>query len=63
LVEVLRNEEKIGEGKMINLQKDKKDIDSASKGQECGILFEGGTQIQEGDILVFFFKERKKGTL
>jgi len=63
LIEIMRNEEKIGEGKMINLQKEKKDADSASKGQECGILFEGGTEIKEGDILVFFTRERKKGTL
>jgi len=63
LIEIMRNEEKIGEGKLVNLQKEKKDADSASKGQECGILFEGGTKIEEGDILVFFTRERKKGTL
>jgi len=63
LIEIMRNEEKIGEGRMINLQKEKKDADSASKGQECGILFEGGTEIKEGDILVFFTRERKKNTL
>lgn len=62
-IEVMRGEEKIGEGRMVNLQRDKKDADSVSKGQECGILFEGGIEIQEGDILNIFTREKKRGTL
>jgi len=60
LIEVFRSEEKIGQGKMVNLQKDKKDANSASKGQECGILFEGSGRIEEGDFLVIYVKEKKK---
>jgi translation initiation factor IF-2 len=63
LIEVMRDEEKIGEGRMVSLQRDKKEADSVSKGQECGILFEGGTEIQEGDILNIFTREKKRGTL
>ena len=63
LIEVTRDGEKIGEGRMVNLQRDKKDAESVSKGQECGILFEGGTEIQEGDILNIFTREKKRGTL
>jgi translation initiation factor IF-2 len=60
LIEVFRNEEKIGQGKMINLQRNKKDVDSVSKGEECGILYEGDTKIEEGDILVIYTEERRK---
>lgn len=51
LAEILRNGEKIGEGKIINLQRNKKDIEKAGKGGECGILYGGDTKTEEGDIL------------
>ncbi|MDD5144655.1 MAG: translation initiation factor IF-2 [Candidatus Pacebacteria bacterium] len=59
-IDVLRNDEKIGSGRMINLQRNKKDINSVSKGEECGILFEGNVKIEEGDILEFYIEEKKK---
>lgn len=62
-IEVLRIEEKIGEGRLINLQKNKKDVEKASKGEECGLLYEGVGKIEEGDILVIFQEERKRGEL
>lgn len=62
-VEVLRDEKKVGEGKIINLQRNKKDIEKLVKGDECGVLFEGNVKIQEKDILVFYIEERKKGEL
>jgi len=51
-IDVLSNEEKIGQGKLINLQRNKKPIEKASKGEECGILFEGDVKVKEDDILV-----------
>ena len=62
-IEVLRAEELIGRGKLINLQRDKKDTDKAIKGQDCGILFEGDTKIEEGDVLAIYVEERKRGEL
>ena len=62
-IEVFRNEEKIGQGKMINLQRNKKDAALIQKGEECGILFEGEVKIEEGDILLFYTEERIKGQL
>lgn len=59
LIEVFRNEEKIGQGRLINLQKNKKDAALVQKGEECGILFEGDVKIETGDILAFFTQERK----
>jgi len=62
-LEVFRDERKIGAGRIINLQRDKKDMDMLRKGDEAGILFEGNTKIEKGDILVAYVEERKKGEL
>ena len=62
-IEVLRGEELVGKGKLINLQWDKKDVDKVVKGQDCGILFEGDTKIEGGDTLLIYTEERKKGEL
>jgi len=59
-LEIWRQDKKIGEGKIINLQKEKKDISKALKGENVGILYEGEIKIQEQDELVFFKKEKKK---
>jgi len=62
-LEVFRDEKKIGSGRIINLQRDKKDIDLLRKGDEAGILFEGNVKIEKGDILQAYVEERKKGEL
>jgi translation initiation factor IF-2 len=62
-LEVFRDDKKIGSGRIINLQRDKKDIDKLSKGDEAGILFEGNAKIEKGDILQAYIEERKKGEL
>jgi len=62
-LEVFRDEKKVGAGKIINLQRDKKDIDKLVKGDEAGILFEGNIKIEKGDILVAYVEGRKKGEL
>lgn len=53
-IEVSRQDELLGKGKMINLQKNKKDAEAAIKGEECGILYEGDVKIEEGDILQIY---------
>ncbi len=70
LIEILRpasqqngEEEKIGQGKLINLQKNKKNAERAIKGEECGILYEGDIKIEEGDILEIYIEERQRGEL
>jgi translation initiation factor IF-2 len=62
-LEVFRDDQKIGSGRIINLQKDKKDVDKLRKGDEAGILFEGNVTIEKGDIIVAYTEERKKGEL
>jgi len=63
LIEVFRKEELIGKGKLVNLQRNKKDIERAGKGEECGILFEGDLKIEAADVLAIYTKERRKGKL
>ncbi|MCK5044455.1 translation initiation factor IF-2 [Candidatus Parcubacteria bacterium] len=63
LIEIFRDDEKIGEGKVVNLQKNKKNIEVATKGDEAGILYEGNTKVEEGDIIVFYTKEKVKAEL
>ncbi len=62
-LEVIRDDAKIGSGKIVNLQRDKKDADLLRKGDEAGILFEGNVKIEKGDILQAYIEERKKGEL
>jgi len=59
-VEVYRNDENIGKGKIVGLQRNKKEIDEVAKGTECGMLYEGNVRIAEKDILVAFAEERRK---
>lgn len=58
-----QGEEVVGQGKLVSLQRNEKDIDKVAKEGECGILYEGDTKIQEGDILVIYQKETKKEDL
>jgi len=57
-IEVFRGQNLLSQGRLINLQKNKKDIDEAGKGDEVGILYEGSEKIQEGDYLVFYTQEK-----
>ncbi|MFC1663954.1 translation initiation factor IF-2 [Patescibacteria group bacterium] len=62
-IEIFRGEEKIGKGKLVNLQINKKDVDRVAKGQECGILYEGEEKIEQGDTLVIYQEAREKKEL
>lgn len=59
-VEVIHNGEIVGAGKLVNLQRNKKDAERLIKGDECGILYEGNVKIQEKDILVMYIEEKVK---
>ena len=63
LAEIFRGEEKTGQGKIINLQRDKKDAQSAKKGEECGLLYEGEIKVEEGDVLLIYTEEKRKEEL
>ncbi|EKE25906.1 MAG: hypothetical protein ACD_5C00008G0017 [uncultured bacterium] len=63
LIEIKRDGEIIGKGRLDALQQDKKVTPEVGKGNECGIVFEGDTKIKEGDILIAYTEEEKKRTL
>ena len=62
-IEIKRDGEIVGKGKLEQLQQDKKVTAEVGKGNECGIVFEGSTKIKEGDTLIAFSEEEKKRTL
>jgi len=63
LIEVSREGEIVAHGKLINLQRNKKDADDVQKGDECGILYEGDAKIEEGDVLMIYQEETRKSEL
>ncbi|MFA5714117.1 MAG: translation initiation factor IF-2 [Candidatus Paceibacterota bacterium] len=56
-LEIYREGEKIGQGRIVELQSNKKDFDVVKKGRECGILYQGSERIKEGDELVVYKEE------
>lgn len=62
-MKIFRNGEELGTGKILNLQKEKKDVDMANKGEECGILYEGSVKIQQGDVIKFSVQELQNKVL
>jgi len=59
-VDILRNSAKIDSGKIIQLQRNKKDADEVNKDQECGLLVKGASKIEKGDTLAVYEEEKKK---
>ena len=62
-VEIWRNEEKIGTGKVKTLQQEKKNVAKVAKGKEAAFLLKSDTKIELDDIVVFYKEERRKGAL
>lgn len=62
LVRVKRRDEVIFEGSLRSLKRFKDDVNEVKAGYECGIGIEGFDDLQEGDILEFFSKEKTAAT-
>ena len=60
---VLRNDEVVGEGKIVTLQEGKADVKEVVEGKQCGFTFRGKTKLEEDDILEFYTEEEKARTL
>ena len=58
-LEIYRDEEMIGQGRIKELQKERKVIKKGVLGDEVGMLYEGKIKVQPGDILYFYVKEKK----
>ncbi|MBP6929425.1 MAG: translation initiation factor IF-2 [Candidatus Moranbacteria bacterium] len=63
LIEIKRGDEIVGNGKMLNLQRNKENADEVGQGNECGVVFEGAIKIQVGDTLICYKEEEKRRTL
>ena len=56
-VEVWRDNNKIGEGKIESLQSGKQEVSFVEQGQEFGILFAGNPIVNTGDEIIVYKKE------
>jgi len=63
LIEVKRNDEIVGTGRMLNLQQNKQNADEVGQGNECGVVFEGNVKIAAGDTLICYKEEEKRRSL
>ncbi|MEK7103826.1 MAG: hypothetical protein AAB842_00310, partial [Patescibacteria group bacterium] len=63
MVEVFRNDEMVGHGRIKSLERDKNEVGKAVKGQEVGMMFQGDVKIEIDDILKIYREEKQKGTL
>ncbi len=62
-LEIWRSQEKVGEGKIINLKKEEKDMEKIPEGEEFGMLIESNEKVGEGDELVLYKEEKVKEEL
>lgn len=58
LIEVVRDDKIIENGKLIKLQSGKQDVNFIDENIECGLQYEGKPIIKEGDILQFYKEEK-----
>ncbi len=56
-VEIRRNKERIGEGNVVELQRNKIPAPEVLQGSEFGMLLESRSEIREGDLLEVFVEE------
>lgn len=59
LVRIIRDGLVLRDTKLASLKRFKDDVREVPEGMECGILLDGYQEIQEGDELEFFVKERE----
>ncbi|MBU2265063.1 translation initiation factor IF-2, partial [Patescibacteria group bacterium] len=62
-VDILRDKEFFGSGKITQLQQNKKDTPEVGKDRECGIMLASKNLVEKGDILEAYKEEKKKREL
>jgi len=62
-IEVFRNDEKIGTGKLSDLQSNKKRAETVGTGLECGLSYTGQVKLRVNDVLQFYKEEQRARTL
>ena len=63
LLEIIRDGEEVGKGKIVNLKRQEKDVERVPQGEQCGMLYEGKEDIKEGDTLKIFKTEKRKNKI
>lgn len=63
MVEVFRNDEMVGKGRIKSLEREKKEVGKAVKGQEIGMMFVGDVKVEIDDIFKIYREEKQRGTL
>jgi len=59
LARVMRNGEEVFESTVSSLKRFKDDVKEAAAGFECGVVIEGFSEFEIGDIIEFYVKERQ----
>jgi len=59
-IEIFKDDEFMGDGKLIKLQAGKQDVTIVEKGEECGIQFKGLPVAEVGNIIKFFKEKEVK---
>lgn len=59
-VRALRGEAKVADGTVLTVQQQKRAVAEAARGSECGIRFEGGTDIAVDDIIECYTSEERR---
>jgi translation initiation factor IF-2 len=62
-VDVFRDEEKIGRGKILHLQHEKEEVENIATGKNAGILFKADFKVELNDVLEAYREEKRKRTL
>lgn len=63
LADIFRGKEFIGNGRIVQLQQNKKETAEVGKDRECGLLFESQELVDRGDVLETYKEEKKKREL
>ncbi len=58
LVKVVKNKEIVGNGKLVNLKKEEKDVNKIPERENFGMLYEGDKKVEEGDFLIAYSKKK-----
>ena len=63
LVDIMRGKEVMGRAVILQLQREKHEVEEVAQGNECGILADSPVSIREGDICEIYVEEKIKRTI
>lgn len=63
LVDIMRGKEVLGSAVILQLQREKREVEEVAQGNECGILADSPISIREGDVCEIYYEEKVKRTI